>query len=94
MLVFKASQIVAIAPPVLGKPWEMTGDDGKPRSGISNYAEVTALSANGGVGVIRLKGRDEADVKRKTAPLTVGKPAEIVITRMRDSKAGVVILEG
>ncbi len=94
MLVYKASQVVSIAPPVIGKSWEMADEKtGKMRSGISNYAEMTVLSVTGAVAVIRFKGKDEAHVKERVKGFALGKPAEIEVKRMKDSTHGVLVLE-
>jgi hypothetical protein len=91
-LVYKAAQVVATTNRVENKPWSMKGDDGKDISGVSNYVDVTVISTDGGVGVIRLKGKDQAEVNAKLAKLTIGKPAEIAIKGMEDSTRGVLIL--
>ena len=93
MLVYKAAQVVASSNLVIGKEWEMKDDKtGQMRTGESNYCDVTVISTGGGVGVIRLKGKDEAEVKAKVARLTIGKPAEIEIKGMQSSTRGVLIL--
>lgn len=93
MLVFKAQQVVASGS-FVSRPWEMEDDKGKERSGVSNYVEVTCLGLDGKVAVIRLTGKDEAEVKTKVAKLTIGKPAEITVTDIKARTGGVMVLKG
>jgi hypothetical protein len=94
MLVYKAAQVVA-AQPYEEKGWEMPDDQnpGKMRSGISRFCDVTVISTNGSVASVRMKGKTADEVKAKVAKLTIGKPAEIVITAMKTGARGVLVLE-
>lgn len=91
MLVYKAVQVVA-AQPIVTKDWEMNGDDGKPRKGTSIYSDVTVLGNAGAVAVIRMKGKNEDEVKAKVARLTIGKPAEIEVKGMESGARGILVL--
>jgi hypothetical protein len=93
MLVYKAAQVIASGTYV-SKPWEMPDEQniGQTRRGISNYVDVTCLGQDGGVAVVRLKGKDEAEVKAKVAKLTIGKPAEIPVKDVADNARGVLVL--
>ena len=95
MYVYKAQQVIAHALPVVNKPWEMPDErnPGKVRTGVSNYQDVTVLSVNGSVAVIRLKGKTEEEFKAKVAKLPIGKPAEIVFVAIKKNAAGVTLLE-
>lgn len=65
---------------------------GKERTGKSNYCDITVLGQKGTVAVVRLKGKDEDEVKGKVAKLAIGKPAEIEITGMGETVRGVQVL--
>jgi hypothetical protein len=90
MLVFKAQQVIA-ATAVANKPYSFEDERGKTKSGNSIYSDVTVLSSNGSVAVIRIKGKTEEEVKSKVAKLAVGKAAEVEI-RPDESTRGVCIL--
>lgn len=94
MLVYKAGQVVS-AKQYEEKAWEMPDDQnpGKTRKGISRFSDVTVISIDGSVGVIRMKGENVDEVKAKVAKLTVGKPAEIQIKAMKSNSRGVMVLE-
>ncbi len=92
MLVYKAAQVIASLP-FVSKPYEFKDDKGEMRRGVSNFCDVTCLSVDGSVAVIRFKGKDEGEVKAKVAKLTLGKPCDISpIKGMEDSARGVQIL--
>lgn len=99
MLVYKAQQIIA-AQPIVEKPYDIPARNGQPaNSGVSVFSDVTALSANGTVAVIRFKAAPNAnmavrhdEVKAKVAKLTPGKPAEIEIRDVEDGARGVLVL--
>ena len=91
MLVYKAQQVVASSS-FSEKPYEFTDDKGVARKGVSRFVDLTVLGVSGGVGVVRLKGKTEAEVAAKVSKYTIGKPAEIVILGMEDSARGVLIL--
>lgn len=90
MLVFKASQVIA-ATAITTKPWAFKDERGADKAGTSIYSDVTVLSSNGSVAVIRIKGKTEDEVKQKVARLAVGKSAEIEI-RPDESTRGVCLL--
>lgn len=101
MLTFKASQLVN-ASSIVEKPYDMTSTGGQ--KGISVFSDLTVISTNGSVAIIRLKAparRDGYDitmperhkyVKEKLAAWPLGKPVEIPITGMEDGARGVMIL--
>lgn len=99
MLIYKASQIVAIQP-ITEKPYSIPARNGSPAtSGTSVFTEVTCTSSNGTVAVIRLKAAQHPDmakrheeIKNKVARLTIGKPAEIEIKSMEEGARGVLVL--
>lgn len=91
MLVYKAQQVIA-SQPYQEKPYSFTDDAGKQRSGESKFADVTVLSVNGSVAVVRFKGKTKEEVVAKVGKLTIGKPAEIEIKGMEDSARGVLVL--
>ena len=95
MLVYKAAQVLA-SQPYVEKPWDMAddADPTKRRTGVSKYSDVTVISPNGSVATIRLKGKDENEVKLKVSKLTLGKPAEIEVKAIKSSTRGVLVLEG
>lgn len=91
MLVFKAGQVI-IAQNLVNKPYSFKDDKGAVREGTSIYSDVTVISTNGSVAVIRMKGKTDDEVRAKVAKLTPGKPAEIEIKGMEDSARGVLVL--
>jgi hypothetical protein len=92
MLVYKAQTVISAGNRVENKPWAMKSDDGKELTGVSNYVDLTVIGVAGAVAVIRLKGKDQAEVTAKLGKFTIGKPAEIEIKGMEDSTRGVLIL--
>jgi hypothetical protein len=91
MLVYKASQVVA-AQAIQSKAYSFKDERGAQRDGTSIYSDVTVLSIDGSVAVIRLKGKSEDEVKAKVSKLTIGKPAEIPIRAIEDSARGGVLI--
>ena len=89
MLTFKAMQIVQVGP-VAAKAYSFTDEHGTPRSGTTISSTVTAVSPNGAVAVIRVKGKTAEEVEKKIARLVPGKPAEIEIRA--EQKNGVMLL--
>jgi hypothetical protein len=96
MLIVKAAQVLTASAPVIGKSWEMDDErnPGKKRAGVSNYCDLTVLGADSKVYVVRLRGKDAAEVTSKLARYTLGKPAEIPVVSAENRQRRRDVLQG